>query len=377
MLADLTPIIRRGILDNTTQDTIHMLLWCDGEDTPVVLDMPGNLLQDVAGCCMEFRLTGAPLPEEESEQREKLISLVYTLVQSPLPLIAGDMTLSRRFPLPTKPKRMANFLSLEFFLSARVRFLIETEEFECNIAPPKWECSAQAAAVQELVNMSAMHDHVLHFVNNFRSPSLAYIGTAEMPSCRWDYALNRAEAYMLIAPSVRAKYAARPGARAAESFVLDRALYLERAADLTEQGYNPDDETAPNWDLVDFLEPEHAKLARFALQHPLFTAAAKLSRIIQTQIISKFHQYSGNATVERLLESYSGLIPNVLATIMLAREGLVRPGAITSRAESLCIRVKQQIQYGEALKPAARVRFIRGAEELLARLREFLYTLQQ
>ena len=58
MLADLTPIIRNGIIDNTTRGTIRLMLWCEGETAPIALEMAGNCLQDIAGCRVKFRLKG-------------------------------------------------------------------------------------------------------------------------------------------------------------------------------------------------------------------------------------------------------------------------------------------------------------------------------
>lgn len=377
MLADLTPIIRHGIIDNTTRGTIRLMLWCEGETAPIVLEMAGNCLQDIAGCHVRFRLTGSYTGEDEVPHRRRLVELLHSLQEDEDPIIAGDMTLSRRYPLPPHPERVANILSLELFQGARLRCLIETEEFECEVGPAEWQCSAEASAAQEIINMSALHDHVLTNVAEFRGPSLLHLGTAEMPTCRWDYALNRAEAYMLIAPSIRAKYAGKPGANVAEAFVLDRLNYLHQIAERAEQGQPATTERPPRWEVLDFMEPAHAKLARQSMRHPLFEATARLSQIIQRHIIANLSQYPDNKDIEALLTNYSGIISHVLATIMLVREGRVQLGAITSRAESLCGRMQLLLRHGEALQPKARAIFKRGAEELLARLREFLCMLRQ
>lgn len=375
MLADLTPVIRQGIIDNTTQGTIRLLLWCVGERTPVSLEMPGNCLQDIAGCRVKFRLRGGE--EDEGTRHRRLAELVHALEDDGVPLIAGDMTLSRRYPLPPSPKRLANILSLELFQGAKLRCLIETEEFECEVGLAAWQCSASTAGAQEIINMSALRDHVLANVAEFRGPSLSHLGESGMPACRWDYVLNRAEAYMIIAPSIRAKYAGRPGGHVAEVFVLDRAAHLQRLATRAEQGQPTAPARSHRWEVLDFMEPEHAKLARAAMHHPLFEATAELSQIIQRHVIAKLSQYADNKEVEQLLSGYSGIISHVLATIMLAREGNAQLRDIAARAESLCERMQRVIRHGEALRPKARAVFMRGAEELLARLREFLCTHRQ
>lgn len=374
MLVDLTPIIRHGIIDNTTQGAIRLLLWCVGESAPIPLEMPGNCLQDIAGCRVKFQLRDR---SSEAAPPQELLDLVRSLGQQQEPLIAGDMTLSRRYPTPPHPKRLANILSLEFFQGAKMRFIIEDENFEYETGLPEWACSTAAAGAQELTNMAAMHDHVLANVADFRGPSLMHLGTAEMPSCRWDYLLNRAEAYMILVPFIHAKYAGRPNAHIAEAFVLDCMEYLNQAAGRVEQGSSPGSLPRPHWEVLDFMEPAHARLARLSMRHPLFGAAAQLSQIIRERIIAKLSQYKGNEKIETLLTHYSGIISHVLATIMLTREGKAHLGAITSRAESLCERMQQLLCYGEAILPKDRPPFIKGAEEVLARLKEFLCTLRQ
>lgn len=378
MLADLTSIIQRGIVDNTAQGTIRLKLWCVDDSTPISLEMEGNCLRDIAGCRVSFTLLRDEEPTEGKRQSETLLKLARALREAEEPIIAGDMTLSRRLYLPAQGNKLLNVLSLEFFLGARVRFLIETEQFECETSLPTWACSSACEDAQEIINMAALHDHVLSNVAAFHGPSLTHIGTAEMPTCRWDYVLNRAEAYMIIAPSIRAKYVGRLHGDLAEAFVLDRLNYLQAAAEADENCEPPPaPEARHGWEVLDFMEPEHAKLARSAMRHPLFAATAHLSQIIQKYVIAKISQYAGNQDIEQLIASYSGIISHVLATIMLAREGQVRLGAITSRAESLCTRIKQLSGHADALNPKTRELFLSGVESLLAELKNFLCMLRK
>lgn len=376
MLADLTPIIRHGLIDNTAQGHIRLKLWCEGEAAPISLEMEGNCMRDIAGCRVSFRLTGSP-EEGEERHRDILMRIAHDLCHADQPIIAGDMTLSRRFALPEHKGKVSNILSLEFFLGTKIRFVIETEEFEFEISLPEWECSRACESAQEIINMSALRDHVLANVAAFRGPSLMFLGTAEMPACRWDYALNRAEAYMLIAPSIQAKYAGHPRGKLAEAFVLDRLDYLHAAAADEEKGYTFWHERPHSWEVLDFMEPEDSKLARASMRHPLFGATAQLSQIIQKHVIAHLSQYADNKDIESMLSAYSGIISHVLATIMLEREKKVRVEAISARAESLYARMEQLLRYSEALKPTSKAAFRRGAETLLSELKEFLCKLRR
>lgn len=375
MLADLTPIIREGVIDNTKKGLICLKLWCEREPDPISIEMEGNCLRDIAGCRVSFHLN--LLPEQEIPHHHTLLELAHSLSQTTPQVIAGDMTLSRRFPLHSGGG-VANILSLELFQGSNIRYLIETDAFEYKISLPAWSCSEACETAQEMINMSALHDHVLANVSAFRGPSLMFIGTPEMPACRWDYALNRAEAYMIIYPSIRAKYAGRLRSRLSEAFVLDKLDYLNTAAEEEEHGFlSSYSERNHMWEVLDFMEPEHAKLAKISMRHPLFHSIARLSRIIQNHIISRLEQYPDNKNIEALITNYSGIISHILATIMLAREKYEHVNAIRSRVQSLYMRMQQLIKYGKTLKPNSRVIFQHGANEVLTELRNFLFTLQQ
>lgn len=373
MLADLTPIVRRGIIDNTRRGSICLQLWCGDDQEPIVVKMEGNCLQDIAGCRVAFRLRSSKRPG--TRPHDTLMAMARGLGKSGLPVTAGDMTLSRRYPLPPHG-HVANILSIELFQDTIARFIIETNLFEHEISLPEWECDTATANAQMIINMSALHDHVLANVAAFHGPALQQSHSADMPLCRWDHVINRAEAYMLIFPTIRAKYAGYPHAEQAEAFVLDRLDYLNTLADADEHGYEPRG-SAPPWEVTDFMEPEHSALAKQAMQHPLFEATVQLSRIIQKHVIAEISQYPDTKEIEALISIYSGVISHVLATIMLAREGQAEVGDISRRVESLCTRMQQLIERGDALHDEARAVYRQGAKAMLAELREFLCTLRQ
>ena len=65
MLAAITPLIARGVIDNTLQDLIDLRLWCTDGAEPLHLRMRGNCLRDLAGCRLEFTHTAAGSPPAE------------------------------------------------------------------------------------------------------------------------------------------------------------------------------------------------------------------------------------------------------------------------------------------------------------------------
>lgn len=375
MLVNLTSALRRGIIDNTTRDSIRLLLWCADEERPVALEMSGNCLRDIAGCRVEFTLNGR-YPSPDLARRASLTDMVHSLGNMQHSCIAGDITLSRRSPAQELRGALANLLSIEFFSGVQMRFLIESAEYEFSISLPEWECTRACESAQEIANMSALHDHVLANVAAFRGPSIAHLGE-EMPPCRWDAVLNRAEAYMVIASSIHEKYMVHPRGRLAEAFVLDQLDFLDEKAGEAEQGkrFTATRRRAPYWEVLDFMNPSQADKVRQAMRHPLFEATANMSATVQRHIIEEMSHYRDSQQIDALLSSYSGIISHVLSTILLTQDEQFPLKTATTRVSVLCQRMERLKRYGKELRPKAQKAFLRRADALISELQNFLCTL--
>lgn len=245
MLVSLTPIIRRGIIDNTQQGVISLCLWCERENEPLQLSLPGNCLQDIAGCRVSFELHHPHQATPSVSRLLPLYKLLKELRSGQADLSAGDITLAHRALAANDSSQVENRLSIELFTSTRMRILIESAHFDFELSLPEWECSAAAHAAQRLLNMSALREHIIANVAVYRGPSLTRVGDS-IPPCRWDAILNRAEAYMAIVPSVHEKYALEQDALQTEAFVLDRTELLGKMADADERGWSIELPERPN-----------------------------------------------------------------------------------------------------------------------------------
>lgn len=368
MLANLTPIIRRGVIDNTTRGRIVLQLWCARAGAPLHLELQGNCLQDIAGCRVEFELK-ASFPPSVSRDKQ-LYQLVESLQRQEGPdTLAGDMTLSRRVRLRRPTQTQINLLSLEFFRGTQDRFIIETDAFNFELSLPTWECNSACASAQEVLNMCALRDHVSAVVETFRGPGISK-SDEDMPRCKWDYVLNRAEAYMTVAPTIIDKYAGRPRSTQAEAFVMERQHMLARMVE----------EVPPSpytWQVLDFMDPEDAELTRQAMEHPLFECTARLSALVQRYVLEDMEHYRDNADIDTLLSCYAGIISNTLATIMLILDERAAARLARLRANSLHTRMQTLLRLSHALQPKARDQFQHGAEELIAELKTFVCTLRR
>ena len=269
MPVDLTPIIMSGVLDNTLRDTIRLELHVPFIKEPFRFSLSGNCLRDAAGRKVEFRRKEEMPPA--SLRHVPLYGLLGNLLLSDSPLLAGDMTFTRRASRTTDSSVIPNLLSIEFFEGSQRRYLIEGDCFSFHVSKPAWKCTQSCESAQEILNMSVLRDMIHVQVNQFRGSFYNELGD-DMPSCKWDRVLNRAEAYLVAAEMVRRKYATHPRRRLAEAFVLDQVDSLNKWATLDEEGTDITPAASTKWEFTDFMKPAEVRrvLRRFPLQPSVF-----------------------------------------------------------------------------------------------------------
>lgn len=372
MFVNLTPIIRRGVIDNTVRGKTKLLLWCGKSDEPWCVELAGDCLQDVAGCRTEFR---RPASAQRLTERElELVGLVDAKRETPPEFTIGDITLSRRAPSRKYANHLANYLYIEFFVLPSERYLIECEAFSFSISPPSRPTTPAMESAQDLLNLSTMRDHVLYCVQTYRSPGMLYKPEG-MPPCKWDNTLNLAEGYMAMLPVVAEKYADRPDRGLAMGFVLNHLAYQNHAALMHEAGEACPAEHA--WAVLDFMRTDEAEKTRKAMEHPLFAATVQLTSIMQHYIVAEREHYAGNLEVDSLLTRYAGMISNVLATLLLVQEDASATATAKARINALSDAAVKLKPLSQSLQPRARSKFLHGLDILLHELNIFFHTLHR
>jgi len=166
MATRLHSAIIRGEISNETPGFVTGRIWLAGRTAPLVLNLRGNCLRDIAGCTLTFI---NPEPE-----RMPVLDILSDVQDG----AAGDMTASRksrvatvsdaevarllenRMPVPT---RLANSLYLEWFSNANGRLVIETTDFTLQISPPVWTMSAEEEA-QQMAEAQRMFNRYLDII---------------------------------------------------------------------------------------------------------------------------------------------------------------------------------------------------------------------
>lgn len=373
MLVDITPIICGGVIDNTVRGVTKLTLRIVIEEGEQTFSIPGDCLGDIAGCRVVFERVGTP--QRAVSEQLRISRCLRELCAHKDSLIAGDMTFSRR-ELSPQHSHLVNALSLEFFDGTDTRVLVESEEFICTeISLPQWECTRAIENAQKMLNMSALHDHVLANVEKFRGPGLSMIGN-DMPSCKWDAVLNRAEAYMAILPSICHKYMEHPRGVMSAAFVLDQTDFLDGLANEDERGHDMTlTHTWGGWEVADFMSRDDAQRLRHAMNTPLFKAVSKLISVIREHITSHYERYSNNNAVEQILSVFAGLISHLLGTIMLIQERRAsnRP-IVLRRAEAIALRLhKLTVHARECLPQQTSKPFNDAAQSILNELQNIVH----
>lgn len=369
MLAVISPLIERGVIDNTSRDVIDLRLWCTDGMEPLHYRMQGSCLRDIAGCRVEFtnRATARPQPGGAE------LPLLHRLRQQRENVLAGDITLSRRAAEANNRRAVVNQLSLEFFIGDEMRLLVESGDFAFTLSLPAWMMSWEEENVQRLLNRENLRAHVAASVRRYRGPSLGQLGE-DMPRCEWDERLNRAEAYMAIYPTLHEKYAFEPDGYLSEAYVMDRVDFLGKEAEADEAHMPP--ETAPwghAWEVLDFIERPWVESVRRAMRHPLFMETSRVTAVVQEKLLGSGE--APRAEADEFLRRYAGIVSHILSTILLTQQNDCPTSLACARVHVLCKRLRLLPSLCRKMPVSCRTPLMEATLSLLNQLEEFIPTI--
>jgi len=262
----------RGEIDNTVEGKTVGKVWLMGREEPLVLDLDGDCLRDLAGTRLTF-VNPAPRPQEDAA----------TLVTEQTGLV-GDMTASRKcrvpdfsFPGPGQDEehhKWHNVLSLEWFSNINGRVVIESDKFELKISEHQWDMDEDEEAAQLLSNLHAMREFVGQVVQRRESEDTDDV-TKEMNEFQWEERLKESDRLTDAYQEVLEKYMEDPDGEQKEAFVMGWDGLLDAMADEEEEigrenyvpldfdDVEPEEEDPDQWmDEEDFDEDSHPLQAR-------------------------------------------------------------------------------------------------------------------
>ncbi len=153
----------RGEICNEERGVVTGKIWLVGRKDPLLLELQGNCLRDLAGCRLNF-FNPDPQPEMNLES-------LATLQEG----VVGEMTASRKVKVPTVtdeqlyhlverhepiPFRISNSVYLEWYSEANGRVLIETIHCQCEITMPEWMMTAAEESEQRDASQVHFHEFI-------------------------------------------------------------------------------------------------------------------------------------------------------------------------------------------------------------------------
>lgn len=233
----------RGEIDNTVEGRTTGRIWLAGREEPLVLDLEGDCLRDLAGTRLVF---SNPSPVRNAE---------FDHLASEQTGSVGDMTASRRCRVPKfgpqdfDPAKedhyvWRNFLYLEWFSRGNGRVLVESDEFELELSEGLWRMDEDAESAQEMANMHEMREFVRQVVGRMETDEPGDPPSGELDEYAWEARLKESDRVSDAYQEVLEKYMDDPDSERKEAFVMGWDGLLEAMAerDEEEDGEFPDEE---------------------------------------------------------------------------------------------------------------------------------------
>jgi hypothetical protein len=143
--------VLRGDIDNRTRGCVTGRVWLAGVEQPLLLELNGDCMPDLAGCELTFENPNAvPMSTKPPALRQR----------GPV----GDITAARKvrvFDVPiseamsmikrgeTPPEHMANGVYLEWFSDSSGHVIIESADYRLKISTPSWRFTREEIAERE------------------------------------------------------------------------------------------------------------------------------------------------------------------------------------------------------------------------------------
>lgn len=224
--------VTRGEIDNTVEGRTTGRIWLKDREQPLVLDLEGNCLRDLAGCRLTF-VNPHPVSDAEAS------SLTEEQQGS-----VGDITASRRCRVPKDPELpydpatsetvWMNILYVEWFGKINGRVLIEADGFELSVSEPVWRMDEDEEVGQEMANLHEMREFVRQVLGRRETHEDGDESPLELNEFQWEERLKESDRLTDAYQEVLEKYMDDPDGEQKEAFAMGWDGLLDAMADRSE-----------------------------------------------------------------------------------------------------------------------------------------------
>ncbi len=143
--------ILRGEIDNRTRGCVTGRIWLAGVEQPLLLELNGDCLPDLAGCELSFEnpdpvsmSTKPPALRQRGPVGEITAARKVRVFDVP---ISDAMSMIKRGETP--PEHTANGVYLEWFSESSGHVVIESADYRLKISTPTWRFTREEIAERE------------------------------------------------------------------------------------------------------------------------------------------------------------------------------------------------------------------------------------
>ncbi len=230
--------VAHGEIDNTVEGRTTGLIWIEGREEPLRLELDGDCWRDLAGTKLVFQ-NPSPVASKDAVSLETVQKGVV-----------GDMTASRKTKVavgeaqeilasaPDEPEmrfEWRNALYLEWFSESNGRVVIESVNYRLEISDREWQMDEDAEEAQKLANLNAMRDFMALVIRRrdySQSPSRA----GELDEFAWEERLKESDRLTDAYQEVLEKYMEDPDSERKEAFAMGWDGLLDALAERDEEG---------------------------------------------------------------------------------------------------------------------------------------------
>jgi len=277
----------RGEIDNRKKGTVTGKIWLFGREAPIILELEGNCLPDLAGTRFTFT-NPSPVEGEPTGlayiQHGRVGDITASRKVRDISVSQAQAILSHSHKAPVG--KLANALYLEWYSQANGRVVIESIKYEIKMGERVWFLSPEEGASQQAANQENIFSWLDELTDRFEASDEAdSADNQSMDEFEWERFMRESDARADKFSKLFEKYIEHPErdriiAREMGWIWLEEMLDAEEEGEEDEAGFSlegnwPDDlpELVPNplTEGKDWVRNEHGHV-----EHPLTMRVHKL-----------------------------------------------------------------------------------------------------
>ena len=126
--------------------------------------------------------------------------------------------------------------------------------------------------------------------------------------------------------------------------------------------------------MLDFVQPELARIVKKAMHHPLFQETSRLTILVQKHLMAR--ESTSKPETEEFVRKYAGVVSYILATILLTRQSSFPVDLACRRVQIIHRLIGELYVQCSKVNQDVAVVFRKASTLLISKLEDFASTFQ-